>query len=422
MFFHPWANPGSAWPLILFCFGAAMLPGCDAPPDGPIANSAPGAGQPVVVSGCPATPSFPVAPHGYYVSGNTLCTADGRPHLLHGVDRPSLEWNANGEHIVPEDFQLMASWHANVVRVALNQDFWLVDSPLYAANCASTVDQVVAYAEAAGLDVILDLHWSDRGTLGSCTNSDRKGCQQLMADPNSVRFWTEVATRYGQDGRVAFELYNEPHDVSWDIWLHGGTTSQGWQAVGMQDLYDAVRATGANNLVIAGGVDWAYDLQGVPSHLIDGYNVLYATHPYNNASQRLPPSWESYWGFLAQTQAVIVTEFGDGSEQCSGDFNQQLIAFADSHHASWTAWAWYPSGCKFPSIIADWQGTPSVQGEPVKAALLGYQDPASDAGEADAGADAEGNDGGLPGDADTSADAASETDSRNADPADARGD
>jgi endoglucanase len=413
MFFPSSLNSGSAWPLMVFCLGLAMLPGCDSAADGPIGSSGPGAGGPLVVAGCPATPSAPVAPGGYYVNGNTLCTADGRPHLLHGVDRPSLEWNANGEHIVPEDFQMMASWNANVVRVALNQDYWLADSPLYAANYASTVDQVVVFAEAAGLDVILDLHWSDQGTLGSCASK----CQQLMADPNSVRFWTEVATRYGQDGRVMFELYNEPHDVSWQIWLHGGTTSQGWQAVGMQDLYDAVRGAGANNLVIAGGLNWAYDLTGVPTNPIDGYNVLYATHPYNNASDRLPPSWEAYWGFLAKTHAVIATEFGDTNAQCSGEFNQQLIDFADSHHVSWTAWAWYPSGCKFPSIIADWAGTPTVQGEPVRAALTGYQDPAASGTSAgDAGVDAQA------GDADSGTDGGILTDSAPPDAADAGAD
>jgi hypothetical protein len=350
------------------------------------------------------------------VNGNTLCTADGRPHLLHGVDRPSLEWSAGGERLGPEDFQLMASWNANVVRVALNQDFWLADSTLYAPNYAETVDQVVAWAEAAGLDVILELHWSDRGTLGSCVASAGKGCQQLMADSNSVRFWSELATRYGQDGRVAFELYNEPHDISWEVWLHGGTTGQGWQAVGMQDLYDAVRATGANNLVIAGGLNWAYDLSGVPSNLIDGYNVLYATHPYNNAPERLPANWERYWGFLAETQAVIATEFGDLDELCSGEFNQELIDFADSHHVSWTAWAWFPSGCKFPSIIADWAGTPTVQGEPVKAALLRYQDPAaSGVGGADAGVDAADN-------ADSATDAGVPEDGASTEPVDGGGD
>ncbi len=101
----------------------------------------------------------------------------------------------------------------------------------------------------------------------------------------------------------------------------------------------------------------------------------------------MPANWESAWGFLTETQPVIVTEFGDLNAQCTGDYNQQVIAFADLHHASWTAWAWFVKGCDFPSIIADWQGTPSVQGVPVKTALMGYQDPPA-ASTADAGADA----------------------------------
>jgi hypothetical protein len=42
---------------------------------------------------------------------------------------------------------------------------------------------------------------------------------------------------------------------------------------------------------------------------------------------------------------------------------------------SWTAWAWYATGspgCSFPSLIVDWSATPTVQGDVVKAALLGY--------------------------------------------------
>ena len=115
--------------------------------------------------------------------------------------------------------------------------------------------------------------------LGSCSPS--KGCQQVMADINSKTFWTEVATRYKGDGRVLFELYNEPHDVPWTTWQKGGTTGSGWEVVGMQQLYDAVRAAGADNLVIVGGLNWAFDLSGVATNRIAGYNIVYATHPYD---------------------------------------------------------------------------------------------------------------------------------------------
>jgi endoglucanase len=333
--------------------------------------------QPVTRTGCPTTPSQPVAPGGYYVNGNTLCTADGRAHLFHGVARMSPEWNSSGVNISAADFRLMGSWNANVVRVPLNQDFWLTNSPQADPYYPAFVDDIVAWAEMAGMDVILDLHWSDQGVLGSCTSTPNTTCQQLMPDTNSLTFWTQVASRYKNDGRVQFELYNEPHDVGWDVWRNGGETGAGWQAVGMQQLYDAVRATGANNLVLIGGLDWAYDLSGVPANRIQGYNIAYATHPYLYGGTVRPPSdWGRAWEFLTYTDPVIATEFGVLNDTaCSIDYYAQVIQQADAHFAGWTAWVWFPGTCNSISLISDWSGTPTETGNLVKTALLGYNDP-----------------------------------------------
>jgi endoglucanase len=332
--------------------------------------------EPLLRSGCPETPNQPLAPGGYYVNGNTICTAAGRAHLFHGVDRPSLEWLSTGDNLSSGDFELMRSWNANVVRIALNQDFWLPGSALSDPDYPSRVEDAVAWAEAAGLDVILDLHWSDAGVLGGCL--PEQGCQQLMPDVNSLAFWREVATRFGADGRVQFELYNEPHQVSFELWKNGGLTQEGWQAVGMQTLYDAIRATGAENLVIVGGLDWAYDLSVVASQRITGHNIAYATHPYSDPANpgRPPEDWSRAWGWLTRTDPVIVTEFGSLFDPtCSTDYGAQVVQYADAHFASWTAWAWYPGGCEFPALIEDWQGTPSPSGAIVQTALLGYDDP-----------------------------------------------
>jgi aryl-phospho-beta-D-glucosidase BglC (GH1 family) len=328
-----------------------------------------------VPRGCTVDNPPPTAPGGYYTNGSTVCTADGAAHLFHGVDRPSLEWGP-GENIKPEDFQAMGEWHANVVRVALNQDFWLSGSALYNPNYAATLDKVVQYAEAAGLDVIFDLHWSDHGnsavTVLQGQDQDGTSNQQQMADKNSLEFWKELAMKYQSDGHILFELYNEPNKVSWDVWLNGGMEF-GYQIFGMQQLYDAVRGTGANNVVIAGGLSYAFDLSGVAAHPIKGYNVMYATHPYK--PQDPAASWQSMFGYLATSDIapVIATEFGDGTSNCTGDWDTQLAQFADAAHISWTAWAWYPAGCSFPALISDWTNhTPTVQGDAVKAALLGY--------------------------------------------------
>jgi endoglucanase len=313
------------------------------------------------------------APDGYYVNENTICTQAGEAHVFRGLARPSLEWSPAGDHLSERDFRLMASWGANVVRLPLNQAFWLEDSPQFAAGYADLVDDAVSWAKAAGMDVILDLHWSDAGTAGGCTSPPN--CQQQMADERSITFWSELAARYREDGRVLFELYNEPHDVSWQVWKSGGMTSAGFRAAGMQQLYDAVRAAGAHNLVIIGGLDWAYDLSGVPVHRIDGYNIVYATHPYNTP-HRQPTAWHESWGFLTATDAVMVTEFGNLNDaSCSADYTSAVIEYADARAAGWAAWAWFPGGCTYPALIDDWTGTPSVVGSMVKAALLAHSGP-----------------------------------------------
>ena len=363
----------------------AALAGCDAG-----SSSSPGDGNtdatPGALKGCGDASNAKTAPGGYYTNGATVCTADGTPHLFHGVDRPSLEWDPAGEWnnqggIPRADFDAMASWHANVVRIALNQDFWLAGAKLYASKYEDNVDKIVKDAEAAGLDVILDLHWSDRGDLTAATagggqNTAGHSDQQPMADVNSKQFWLQVATKYKGDGHVLFEMYNEPFNITWSVWLGGGAVKE-YQAVGMQQLYDVIRdpvnGAGADNIVIAGGLSYAFDLSQARDYLIQGYNVMYATHPY--APQDPMPSWDAKFGYLAAQDIapVIATEFGDTKTTCTGDWDANLTAYADARQISWTAWAWWAGGgCSFPSLISDWQGTPTVQGVAIKAALLGY--------------------------------------------------
>ena len=333
-----------------------------------------------------------MAPGGYYTNGTTVCTADGTPHLFHGVEStvqlefdPRGEWDNQRASRRP-DFAAMASWNANIVRIALNQDFWLSGSGLYASSYQMTVYQAVQDAEAAGLDVILDLHWSDQGNLGVTTSGKKQDSptdsdQQQMADVNSQEFWLEVAQQYKNDGHVLFELYNEPNGISWSTWLNGGISP--FTIVGMQQLYDTIRMTaGANNVVIAGGLEFAFDLSGVAENQIQGYNIMYATHPYKSndseggvglARSGLPRGQGHRAGHVA-------TEFGDGSAACTGQWDSDLIAYSDKHAISWTAWAWWPGGCSFPSLLADWNYDPATSGmgatgpgagAVVKAALMG---------------------------------------------------
>jgi hypothetical protein len=69
---------------------------------------------------------------------------------------------------------------------------------------------------------------------------------------------------------------------------------------------------------------------------------------------------------------VILTEFGDRSGSCSTATSTTVVDFADQNRISWTGWGWWVMDCAFPSLIADWTGTPTAQGAVVKAALARY--------------------------------------------------
>ena len=128
----------------------------------------------------------------------------------------------------------MAAWLINAVRVPLNEDCWLGINgvnPAYAgANYQSGDPRFVTRLQAHGLNVILDLHWGAPGTqlaLG----------QELAPDADhSPAFWASVAAAYNTSTGVAFDLFNEPHDISWSCWLNGCAMSGGWQAAGEQQL------------------------------------------------------------------------------------------------------------------------------------------------------------------------------------------
>lgn len=236
------------------------------------------------------------------------------------------------------DYQLQAALGSNVMRISLNQNFWLPGCTGYDSNYAALVQTVVAETKAAGMSVILDLHWSNRG------DPQTAGAQQPMADSYSITFWQQVAAAYKDDPEVMFELYNEPHSVSCSAWMNGGGGSWNFNAAGMQQLYNAVRGTGANNIVIVGGLNYAYDLTCLQSEVtMTGTNIVFNTHPYFNfVPKGTVADWNTYFGFLLPNYPVMATEFGNFD--CSTAAYETWLAYTRANGIHWMGWAWY-DGC-----------------------------------------------------------------------------
>jgi endoglucanase len=276
-----------------------------------------------------------ISPNGYYVSGNNVYNGTKNQVYFKGVNRPSLEWNSLGQKFVKEDIKSIAGSCANIVRLPLNQDFWLKNTN----NYQTTLDTVIKWCLAEKLNVILDLHWSQKNNVNTTAG------QQQHADEISLNFWYKVASKYKSNGKLLFELYNEPNSITWDQVINGGINNNGtvdpaddWKMAGYQQLYDTLRAAGAKNLVIVGGNNWTFDLSYYESHPIKGYNIMYATHCYP-FSNKLSNNWYKWTG-MAKKYPVIATEFGP-SANLNTQYVQEVVDTLTKLHGHYTAWAWW---------------------------------------------------------------------------------
>jgi hypothetical protein len=324
----------------------------------------------------PTTTTTPVVtgPPNVHVSGTSLVDASGRRVRLRGVDHSGAEYAcAQGWGIFdgPSDsasVAAIASWKANVVRVPLNEACWLgisgVPAQYGGASYRQAITEYVARLNRAGLAVILDLHWNAPGTT-------RPLAQVPMPDrDHTPEFWRQVATTFKDNGAVIFDLFNEPYPDSntdspeaWRCWRDGGTCrGVEYQAAGMQELVTAVRGTGAPNVILLGGVQYAGTLSKWltyrPTDPLD--NVAASWHVYDFGRCKTRACWDSDAGPIAQQVPLVVGEIGDTSGGTT--FVTALMDWLDTKQASYLAWTWNVWGSPL-DLIKSYDGTPTVYGQ-----------------------------------------------------------
>lgn len=306
------------------------------------------------------------------MKGNRLVDKSGRMVRLLGVNRPGAEYRCvEGDEFFegPTDaasIRAMKRWHVNVVRVPLNESCWLSQGwiePRYSGEAyRAAIREYVQRLERAGLYVILDLHWVAPG------DHTATGLPPMADADHAPDFWRSVATEYRDDRSVMFDLYNEPHDISWECWESGCDAVDGsfggYRATGMQQLVDTVRSTGAQQPLLLGGLDWSRDLSGWLDYLpADPARALVASnHTYDfNACHR---ACKAALVRIAKRFPVVTGEVGEGD--CNHDYIDPYMRWADRQGISYLGWAWYTADdtdCySGPTLISDYDGTPTPFG------------------------------------------------------------
>lgn len=291
----------------------------------------------------------------------TDITYKGTPAMLRGVNvgTPALR---SGRPAT--DYKRLASgWHANVARLIVHTPEWRDTKPAVLAG----MDREVPAILAAGMFVILDLHaqgWPD----GYNDAPSYDSVEAWVAKD----YWLTMARKYGRDGRVVFELWNEPQ--------HGPDTFSdppGKYWTDLKRYYDEwvrdIRGTGARNLILAANDQRASNLYGVAANPVDDPigNIAYVMHFYPPAGSidDITPRMAG----VQRTWPIVVTEWGytgggpgdPGRCGCweddvTGQWHKQMYAWLERYAAGWLGWSWTPAWT--PVLVKpDW-ATPTSSG------------------------------------------------------------
>ena len=331
-------------------------------------------------------------------AGNQIINdGTGAPVLLRGLNRSGLEYSEpdeqgflSGAGICRAEVQtIVKDWGCNIVRLPFNQDFVLRGrNGLPPEQYQQALDQVISWNAMFGAYTLLDLQWLDAQRI---YGGDRNFVAPL---PNleSVTLWTTLAARYKDEPAVLYDIFSEPHDRlpddPYSLNKEDGTTYPSGQfAVTMamwqpwaRQLANPIRIQNPRSLIFIPGVDWAYDLGGMPMELP---NVVYSTHVYPNQGT----DWADAFGNLAETVPVFVGEFGGQDTPGDLDFVTKLAAYLQQRGIGWAAWSWFNdpflvnrySPTKFGALIRQQLAAPQAGPRPAdKRARTGQDNPLSD--------------------------------------------
>jgi endoglucanase len=330
-----------------------------------------------------AVPGVAAADPSVHVHGRHLVDGHGRTVRLLGVNRSGAEYQcvqhfpAAGLFDGPDgrrSIRAMKRWHVNAVRVPLNEDCWLgingathrFSGPRYRRLVRGYVHRL----HAAGMYVVLDLHWAAPG------HRTARGILPMPDADHAPAFWRSVASAYRSDHALLFDLYNEPHDIGWRCWRDGCRLPAGsvgnlrypaYRTAGMRQLVRAVRSTGATQPLMLGGLDWARVLHGWRTHAPhDPLGQLVASeHTYGTLAPCTGPCRRAITR-VSRHRPVVVGELGE--TDCAHGYLDRFLPYADRHGISYLGWTWNATSrggwtCRGgPSLVRTWSGRPTAYG------------------------------------------------------------
>jgi endoglucanase len=258
----------------------------------------------------------PVEKHGKLsVKGNKIVDQHGNPVQLRGMSLFWSQWMGDfyNESAVK---WLVDDWKVTIIRAALGVKHEDTKSGyLYDGSEKKKITTVVDAAIKKGIYVIID--WHDH-----YAHKNQK---------ESVKFFKEMASRYGEYPNVIYEIFNEPVKESWTDVVKPYSEA----------VVSAIRSIDPDNLIILGTPYWCQNVDEAANDPLEGENLAYSLHFY--AASHKGELRDKAEAALDKGVALFVTEFGTCVATGNGFLDtaetEEWFDFMDKHHLSWCNWS-----------------------------------------------------------------------------------
>ncbi len=303
----------------------------------------------------------------------------GQPIRLRGINRSGLEYSSPEDPgslskagITPREFDQIASWGANIVRLPFNQQWALAAPGCDPEPYLSALDHAIELAAKRGMYTLLDLQWLNATQPHGTLKDGSFNFVPPLPNAASLELWPQLAARYRDEPAVLYDILNEPHDPLPDdpVAPHGirpdralyrlpkrRVSASEWHPWAIH-LVNLIREQNSRALIFVSGLDWGYDLRHFPLTGIE--DVVYSSHVYPTKK-----NWDRSFGKLSRTHPVFIAEWG--GQESSLAWGEELLRYLDERGLGWTAWSWsdHPRLVEIASSF-----TPTPFGSLVRASLL----------------------------------------------------
>lgn len=245
------------------------------------------------------------------VKGTQLVGNGDKPVVLRGMSYGWHNWwprfyNAETVQWLHND------WGCTIVRAAMGvePDGGYIKDP---ENSKKHIKAVVDAAIKEGIYVIIDWH------------SHNINLNEAKA------FFTEMATTYGQNPHVLYEIFNEPDEESWaDVKSYS------------EEIIKTIRAIDPDNIILVGNPHWDQDIHSVADNPLTGFdNIMYTVHFYAATHKQWLRDRCEY--ALGKGIPIFVSE--SAGMEASGDGPLDMkewgswIEWMEKKQISWVVWS-----------------------------------------------------------------------------------